>query len=1294
MSMNYTDEQQRVIDARGCDLLVSAAAGSGKTAVLVQRILDRVMDIEHPVDIDRMLIMTFTRAAASNMRSKLTKRLSECYQEAKKAGNKKLAEHLLRQNSLIRGAYISTIDGFCTSVLRNHFSVVNLDPAFRVAQDGELKLLRNEVLEDMLEAEYEEAAPEFIEFIESYAAKKDDKSAVEAILKLYDYAQAKPYPEEWLSAEACSPYLCENAESFFKNSCIRAFYGDVENALIKLLKMAEQAKAAALEPDGPYVYAEAIENECEMIGSALKLARSGAEPDEMRAAILGIEFARFKAIRDDSVNPDKKNYVNEIRKKYKTLRDNIVKEWFYAPAQDIFEDVKKCEPIAVELCRLALRFTKEYKAAKTERCMVDFSDLEHYTIDIFSDGKIDGEAVPSAIALEYRDLFEEIYVDEYQDSNNVQEEILKCICRRGKGEHNLFMVGDIKQSIYRFRLADPTLFMDKCDRYESDRTLKAPYPDQMRMNLSRNFRSRREVVDSVNYYFDQLMIKEVGGVEYDEDARLVCQAEYAGSESKGAADGMWDSELLLIMKDDAVAKNAAEMEAIAVASRIKELMRDQKVMDAKTKELRPVKYSDIAILLRATTGIDDIYQRVFFSYGIPIETETKTGYFSGYEIDTVINLLSAIGNPRDDEVLCTVLKGYFGKLTDDELAYIRIAYPDVDFYEAAMRYAGRWGEESEDNIEINADVEAKVKRFFDFFDSYREKAVYLKVYELINDIVTTTGFEHCVRAMDNGTQRVMNLDMLVEKASAYEKTSYYGLFNFLRYINLLKKYDVDYGGAQSNGSDSVTLMTIHKSKGLEFPVCFVCGMHKNFNRQDTTAKLILDSEAGIGIEYVDVKKRTSSETVIKTAIAAKIKNDMLGEELRVLYVALTRAMEKLIITGVIDKKVINAYMKQKQGLVQQCDSQKLTKDLVLDVKAPIDWLLMSVGRDKNASELLNTLNDGLLSNDGINDGCEFSKTTFINNTPIKMGVITSADLVKSATHDVIEKETVKEKYSQSLINKGDSESENKYASIFNWEYPYFSLNNTAKYIPSKVSVSMIKHEAMEETEHLHIVDEKFVPQYDEKINDTEKDIENNENKAGFNKTEIDEPVPTFIKADRNELLSGHAPIIGSLRGTAYHRMFELLDYSGDLSYEGIKKQRETFVEGGYIEKEWAEVLSIKKYVRFVESSIGNRMKNAYLSGLLKREQPFCIALTANEVNERYQSNEPVLIQGIVDAMFYEDEEIVIVDYKTDRVKSSNELVERYKIQLDYYAKAVEQITGKRVKAKIIYSVCLDEEIEV
>jgi len=1310
MSMKYTDEQQRVIDARGCDLLVSAAAGSGKTAVLVQRILDRVMDMEHPVDIDRMLIMTFTRAAAGNMRTKLTRRLAESYQEAKKAGDKRLAEHLLRQNSLIRGAYISTIDGFCTSVLRNHFSAVDIDPAFRVAQDGELRLLRNEVLEELLETEYEEASENFIQFIESYSAKKDDKDVVQAILKLYDYSQSAPYPDEWLEKEACSVYLCEDADSFFENPLIKEFYKDAEGILKQMLNLANQTMEVVLRPDGPYPYAEMVEHEIEMIKAALALSQKGASVDEMREVLLKMEFGRLAQVRDKSVNADMKDYAQGLRGEYKDLVKKLLEVWYYAPAQYIFEDVKKCAPMALELCRLTLNFAKAYKAAKIDRCMVDFQDLEHYTIDILSDGKQEGEVVPSKIALEYRDLFEEIYVDEYQDSNNVQEEILKCICRREEGQHNLFMVGDIKQSIYRFRLADPTLFMDKCDKYESDKAILPPYPDQMRMNLSKNFRSRSEVVDSVNYYFDQLMIRDVGGVEYDQDARLVCQAEYTKTEEGNSVEHMWDSELLLIQQDDAVAKNKAEMEAIAVASRIKELMGEQKVMDADTKELRPIRYSDIAILLRATNGVDDIYQRVFYDYGIPLESEVKTGYFSGYEIDTVINLLSALGNPRDDEVLCAVLKGYFGKITNEELASIRIAYPEVDFYEAAMRYAGYWEDiqaaeetindksalqdEAQIEKDLNPEIVLKLKSFFDFYDKYRKKAVYLKVYELIDEIVTTSGFEHCVRAMENGQQRIMNLDMLVEKASSYEKTSYYGLFNFLRYINLLKKYEVDYGSAQANESDSVTLMTTHKSKGLEFPVCFVCGMNKAFNTRDTSAKLILDSKAGIGLEYVDAQKRISSNTIIKRAVASKIQNDMLGEELRILYVALTRAMEKLIITSIIDKNGLNSFVMKKQPLVQKCETVKLTKDQISEIKAPIEWLLMSVIRDPNANVFLNSLNKQLLSEEETNGECGFSKTTLINNAPIKMRFVTASDLVETTTIDVIEKEVLKEKYEECLENKGVSEDGNKYTTIFNWKYPYYLLNNASGYIPSKVSVSMLKHETMEEAEHLHIVDERFVPQYDEKINDIENNRNFKENKASVNKTEADEPVPAFIKADKNELLNSHVQIIGSLRGTAYHRMFELLDYDGDLSYEGIEKQRDAFVKGGYIEKEWAEVLSIKKYASFVASPIGKRMQEAHKKGLLKREQPFCIAAPAREVNTRYHSDEPVLIQGIIDAMFYEEGEIVIVDYKTDRVKSLDKLVELYKTQLDYYAKAAEQITGRKVRAKVIYSVCLDGEIEV
>lgn len=1287
--MKFTEEQQSVIDARNSNLLVSAAAGSGKTAVLVERILQRVMDPKAPVDIDRMLIMTFTRAAAAEMKSRLQSKMRKAQTEAEAEGNNAAAERLRRQGILLRGAYISTIDGFCTNILRNHFGRIGIDPTFRVAEEGELKLLRREVLGEVLERAYDcdfgenaEITPdEFYDFIENFSVKKSDKDIEEAILDLYAYSQSDPFPEEWID-RMTSGYEAKSVDELFALPVVRQY---ISGAIAQLRDIAEDSRNIAdicQESDGPYMYAAVLEAEAEELNKLVSLIDSGDQItgaifDEIRSLLESYKFDRLPSKKDDSVNPAKKEMVRAARDKIKNSFKKIKSEYFYSSSALIFEAVGKSKNSVKVLKVLTRMFHDAYSEEKNDRKMVDFSDLEHMTLRIMYDGTTAEDRKPSAVALQYRALFEEILVDEYQDSNLVQEKLLEAIVRHESGKRNLFMVGDVKQSIYKFRLAKPELFMKKREEFslkefvseitEGQEIVKRRADDR-RIDLHRNFRSRREVVRTVNFLFDQLMIPEVGGVAYDADARLCYGAEYYNEAGELVEDykdddkpqlspegeiipGMWDSEMIIVDEEESLGRIASE--AKAISARIKGLMETQLVQDKDTKKLRRVRYSDIAILLRATEEWDEIFRSTLEADGIPCYAESKKGYFASYEVRCLLNLLLAINNFRDDEILAAFLKGPFGKISDEELALIRIAHRDVPFYEA---YAACVKEENEN---IPRFLQEKLQKAFEMLQKYREMSEYLAVHELLARILQDTHFDMQVLAMERGRDRNLNITMLMEKAIAFERTSYKGLFHFVRYVQQMKKYEIDFGQAQghSESDDAVRIMTIHKSKGLEFPVCFVSGLGKQFNLMDLKARILMDADNGIGIDCIDSHRRVKTKTMIKRAMEKSLKSETYGEELRVLYVALTRAREKLIMTGVMKIDKLVDYNVKSLGIIKGRKLTGLSAGSITEANGFLQWIIMGLCRNRSFYNVDNS--------DILEPGEALLNPLYTYYLPLGTSIYAASDMVTDEVEKQAEEDFARQTYEALRREKKEEGSKNPYEEAFSWRYPYDD-----SIVPVKVSVSFLKHEAMDEGS----ASAAFVREPQEE----------------------QEPVPDFIKyPDQVEGKPAKArELIGSERGTAYHRVFELIDYDKDLSYSGIKQQIEEFVAGGFLEEEAAHQIRIKDITAFAESPVGKRMGEAARAGKLHREQPFTILVPADTVRAEYPADEEMLIQGIIDAYFETDDGIVIVDYKTDRVNNIEELDRLYRTQLEYYGKALWQLTGKKVRELIIYSVKFGKELKL
>ncbi len=1244
MGFQYTEDQQKVISLRNRNILVSAAAGSGKTAVLTERIVDRLKSKEEKIDIDRLLIVTFTNAAAAEMRERIRMKIMECLEEEPEN------EHLQRQATLIHNAQITTIDSFCLFVIRNNFNDIGLDPGFRIADEGELKLMKQDVLDALLEEEFGKASEDFLYCVECYSTGNNETILEENIKKLYEFSMSYPWPEEWLK-ERVEDYHIESVEQLEESSWGKAAAEANSRTIKDCLQMLEQAIKVCEQPDGPYMYGELLETEKEMLQKLSKVETLS----EMETAIEKIQFGRLPSKKDDSVSVAKRENVKNIRADIKDTILGIKEKYFFQSVEKSVEQCAACERAVCELLRLTIAFKQKLDERKREKNIIDFSDMEHFALNILLERKEDGSVVPTKTALDYRAYFKEIMIDEYQDSNLVQEYLLQSISGEDDGHYNRFMVGDVKQSIYKFRLARPEIFMEKYHEYALTDS------EKQRIDLHQNFRSRRQVVDSANYVFYQTMGKELGGIDYDDNAALYFGASFLPELPENAE---WDddTELLLVEKPKKDTElTAKESEAYAIAKRIKELMKENQVTDKETGELRKVTYKDIVILLRTNSGWDEEFKKVFNEEGIPAYISSKTGYFQTSEIQSLLQFLRVLDNPRQDIPLFGVLHSVFGGFSEEETAQIKIetegkvkkgallydrlsllAESGASREEQSIVETGETG--STDEGDLSDVLVKKVTLFLQKIERYRTMVAYKSIHELVQTILTENNFLLYVAAMPGGEQRKANVEMLLEKAAAFEQTSYHGLFHFIRYIEQMEKYDVDYGeaGTLEEEADVVRIMSIHKSKGLEFPICFVAGLSKKFNMQDTTKPLIADVDMGIGTDFIDPKLRIRNKTLRKNVMAGKMRLDNVAEELRILYVALTRAKEKLIMTGTIDKLIekingLSYLLMHKETM--------LPYSILSSAGSYMDFVLASCIRHPAMQEILQE--NGLDSGTGT--------VGEIVSAPLKIQIISTQDLVKAEVEEQITFEGKKEQL-KLFAGKLDKSLYLDLKERFSFRYLYENLAD----LYTKTTVSELK-----------------------------KAGQNEEMDFSFHLIEEEEIVP-YIPAFMKEVES----VSGTTRGSAMHKIMELLDFEKVTDKAGVLKTMEEEFEDGRLSEEYKEAIRVDKVATFLNSGLCGRMKEAQKKGLLYREAPFVYGIRANRLNAGFPEEETVLVQGIIDVYFEEDGEIVVADYKTDVTEREEELIQRYKVQLNYYAEALEKLTGKYVKEKVIYSFYFGKEIKV
>ena len=1263
MKPQWTADQQKVIDLRDSNILVSAAAGSGKTAVLVERIIGRITDRQTPVDIDRLLVVTFTKAAAAEMRGRIGEALQQKLEQTPDDDN------LQRQIGLLHNAQITTIDSFCQHIIRNYFHVIDLDPMFQVGDETDLKIMKEAVLGEVLEQKYADARQKenqvFLDAMQMFATGRTDKEIESIVLKLYELAQSYPFPDEQLEQWKNS-YALRSVEEMEQTEWMEKYIADVQMIVAECEKKAFAAYQISVDGVGLEAYTPTIQTEWQQI----KELRKCKTLQELCDGIGKISFGRLSAIRGNKHDKELQEQIKALRASYRDKGiEQLQKEMLAEPPEEMLAMMQQMDAPVRELVQLTIDFGKAFAEKKREDGIIDFADMEHFALQILVTRDEDGNSVPSATAKELQEYYEEIMTDEYQDSNYVQEMILTSISRGPEQSPYLFMVGDVKQSIYQFRLARPDLFMEKYHAYDTEEG------GNRRIDLRQNFRSRASVLESANYIFERIMRQDFGGIAYDDAAKLVPGAVFDPCEERTA-----DQTEIILLNMDAQEDNdfgKRELEAMAIGQKIRDMVQGDHPMYVSDKGgYRPIEYRDIVILLRSMKGWTEEFQETLADMGIPAMAPKKTGYFATLEVQTMLNLLRVIDNPRQDIPFVAVLRSPIYGLQDEELAKIAAERSGLQYLDNIWAYCDR----HEDVLS------EKLSDLLDTLQEYRRKAETVSVYELLREIYEETGYYALMSAMPGGEQRSANLDILLQQAIEFAENGHRGIFGFCRYIEMLKKSDIDFGEATvGTVANAVQLVSIHKSKGLEFPVVFVAGMGKQFNKQDMRKKLLLDVDYGVGANYVDLEERLYKPTVMKRFIARQMLENSLSEEVRILYVALTRAKEKLILTGTV------------KGIENKLQSWDLTgaslqHSALLGAATYLDWIMpalaarpifgqcisqVSEGKGQDPSDLQENEMAQETEDPSVKDRVLYDST---DQDPLFRLEVICADAqiageMEQLEHILLRREALKH---QDITKECDAELAEQLRCQREYQYPYANEQK----LPVKISVTELKRRAMEQ-QKMAVRAEVPEDEVTETVPGTADRQTGIEDEAVY-----DIPQPKFRQTEES--------IGAAERGTLYHFVMEHLPYEQMGDHFTAEMMLAQMQKAGLLREEERNCLKPQKFDRFMQSVLGKRMQQAAKRGALRREQQFMLEIPVMELYPELESEETVLVQGIIDACFEEDGEWVLVDYKTDYVRYGMEqtLVDRYRVQLEQYARALEQLTGMKVREQIIYSFALDKHIPV
>ena len=1211
--VKWTNEQLQAIQEKDSNILVAAAAGSGKTAVLVERIIHKIIDEQ--MDIDKILVVTFTNAAASEMRERI---LEAIY--------KKLEEnpenvHLQRQIILLNKASICTIHSFCLDVIHNHFYEIDLPSNFKIADTAEIDLLKQEVLDDLFEQKYTENDKDFIELLENYTNYRGDEALQELVLKIYKFIQSSPFPLKWLQ-EKLELLKIEDkdiSQTIWGKLIIQAVEDDIQESIMQL----ETVKSKmALYPEMTKFYQKICED---LI--IIKDLQNYNSWDELYIKLLNFNFSKWPV--DKKVTNDLKEDSKEIRDKVKKHIKEKTAKLLSCPQEQAVKDLKIITPILEKLANLVTEFTKNFAEKKKEKNCIDFNDIEHFALKIL----LDENNNPTEVAKKYKEKFEEIAIDEYQDSNLVQEAILTSI---SKG-NNIFMVGDVKQSIYKFRQARPELFLQKYDEYKNKE--EKTQEDNLKIQLFRNFRSRQNILNITNLVFESIMSKELGDINYNENEYLNYGASYPEPEEIKNYAGIAELDIIDLKEDESITAFEGEedeeeqerveddvLEAKFVANKIQELLNSDYMVFDKKLGYRKIRPKDIVILLRATSNLSPIYEKEISDLELPVFSDTSGTYLDTVEIQTILSVLKIIDNPLQDIPLVVVLRSSICNFTDNDLITIRLTDRNCNFYEALIKT----------RLICDGDLKNKIESFLEKLEKWKSISQYMPLDEFIWQIYLDTGYYQYVGLLPNGAMRQANLKTLFEKAKQYEKASFKGLFNFIQFIDKLKKQNSDLASAKLIGEneDVIRIMSIHKSKGLEFPVVFLCNSHKKFNMQDLNDIILLHQDIGFGPTIMDTTKKIKYSSIAKDAIKLKMKQETLSEEQRILYVALTRAKEKLYITG--RSKDFTKYVQDKNKVLEMYESENIKLDAKLMKKANsyLDWIMYVYLFNQGRTITLK--------------GEQYKLSDIIT-----LNVSNKKDLLKTlAKEEVVEQIDLKEKIGQILKNKSDEEnkkSDQALKELLEWKYDYI-VDTT---LPTKSSVTKIKQEKIKLEEMLKGIESEEV-----------------EYKKSY--------TPKFMQEDKK--------ISNAEKGTLVHLCIQRLDERKDYELKDIQNMILNLVEKEIITKNEADAIDVNLIYQYTKSQLFEELRQAKE---VHKEQPFYINIPAKDVvSEAENSKKNILVQGIIDLYYIDkNDNLVLIDFKTDYISNEpnakEKILEKYKVQLEIYKTALEQALGRKVNKTAI-----------
>lgn len=1418
----WSDDQWSAISQSGEDILVAAAAGSGKTAVLVERIIRKIADPSQGFSVDRLLVATFTKAAAAEMKQRIREALERALEE------QPAEEHLRKQLSLLGRASITTLHSFCMEVIRRYYQQIPLNPAFRILNENEAEIMRQELLEQLFEEKYgeEDEGSTFRELVDWFSGERNDDAMHRLVQRLYDFSRSHSWPDHWLG-EMASAFQVESVEALGHSAWVQSILRDAALALSGAAGLLRQGISISMQPEGPKPYADTLKEDLAMVEellSAVEVMPWERLPEVFQPAA----FGKLKPCKKDQTDPGLQEQVKELREAAKKAVTDLKGSLFGRSAFSFWQELEQAAPLMQELSKLVSAFGERYRQAKQERGQVDFSDLEHYCLHILRHEDSTPElSMPSDAAMEYRARFDEVLLDEYQDTNTVQEDIVRLISRENPG--NRFMVGDVKQSIYRFRLAEPGLFLNKYRQYAANSDMEVDGERESlhagrRIDLARNFRSRAEVVHSVNMLFKQLMNEGVAEIAYDERAQLAYGATFP-AETLG--DEAYTPELMLIDRQgggpdltestdengdalpstelESAELETAQLEARAMARRIREMVGDTdkpalNVYDKALKSMRPARYGDIVILLRSALMWAPLMIEEFRQQGIPAGGEQSKGYFQATEVEVMLSLLQIVDNPRQDIPLASVLRSPIVGLDEEELAQIRLGDKRQSFYDAVVSATGAftsslnvfgqhgeqasnshssviqlqwpevWSEmeqgQRESAVSAEADViegihessvqadtdevldagtdasmggrisddadkkngtgtelQQKLIRFMRQLEQWRLEARQGSLSELIWRMYRETGYLDWVGGLPGGMQRQSNLKALYDRARQYEEaTANRGLFRFLTYVSRLRENGGDLGtvaGGSGEQDNAVRIMTIHRSKGLEFPIVFVGGISKMFNQQDLNSPFLMHKELGFGPRFVDRENRVAYPTLANLAIRRRAQFELLAEEMRVLYVALTRPKEKMILVGTV-KDVVKKAVAWSQ--IKDSPERVLPDYLLAAGRSYLDWIGPSLMRHPDAALLrelagsadsyaaclvddeshwdISVISADQASREIIVDqtlGEEDGMTEVRKHRIAALKAVQPVELFPSSTEEEMIEDTLdaapRDISEEDVFTIGEQEGIQLLREVdkrLSWTYPH----QAATQVAASTSVTELKTLlTMQDHQSLQMMEEV------EEQSEASVDYEGREVKDGGSSFKLHLRRPKFMEEKQ---------LTGAERGTVYHTLMQHLPVDGSpVDSQIVNQTLLLLVELQILLPHQAEVIESEQLAEFFNTEPGTELLRAEW---VKREIPFIYGLPAHhspaewlhslspdagmqtlEEDGKMQAsleNETVLVQGIIDCLFEVDGELVLLDYKTDRVLEHrgglDKLTENYRFQLELYARAIEDILGRKVDRKWLY----------